>query len=153
MTSQTEEAMAPHSSTLAWKIPRMEEPGGLPSLGSHRVGHDWSDLSAAATAADIFRKEWAVHVALQTLDKWLEFALLLNNLRTEGHRSFIHFKNVYSILMSDVQVTLSLIHLLDTCWMSRLLCFGHVMKTTISYYTISQIVNFLPKVSIPPISK
>ena len=32
--------MAPHSSTLAWKIPWMEEPGGLPSLGSHRVGHD-----------------------------------------------------------------------------------------------------------------
>ena len=37
--------MAPHSSTLAWKIPWMEEPGtgepgGLPSMGSHRVGHD-----------------------------------------------------------------------------------------------------------------
>ena len=35
-----EKAMAPQSSTLAWKIPWMEEPGGLPSLGSHRVGHD-----------------------------------------------------------------------------------------------------------------
>ena len=35
-----EKAMAPHSSTLAWKIPWMEEPGGLPSIGSHRVGHD-----------------------------------------------------------------------------------------------------------------
>ena len=33
--------MAPHSSTLAWKIPWMEEPGGLQSMGSHRVGHDW----------------------------------------------------------------------------------------------------------------
>ena len=32
--------MAPHSSTLAWKIPRMEEPGGLQSMGSLRVGHD-----------------------------------------------------------------------------------------------------------------
>ena len=32
--------MAPHSSTLAWKIPWTEEPGGLPSVGSHRVGHD-----------------------------------------------------------------------------------------------------------------
>ena len=40
--------MAPHSSTLAWKIPWMEEPGGLPSMGSHRVGHNWSDLAAAA---------------------------------------------------------------------------------------------------------
>ena len=35
-----EKAMAPHSGTLAWKIPWMEEPGGLPSIGSHRVGHD-----------------------------------------------------------------------------------------------------------------
>ena len=35
-----EKAMAPHSSTLAWKIPWTEEPGGLPSMGSHRVGHD-----------------------------------------------------------------------------------------------------------------
>ena len=32
--------MAPHSSTLAWKIPWTEEPGGLPYMGSHRVGHD-----------------------------------------------------------------------------------------------------------------
>ena len=42
--------MATHSSTLAWKIPWAEEPGGLPSKGSHRVGHDWSDLAAAAVA-------------------------------------------------------------------------------------------------------
>ena len=42
--------MIPHSSTLAWKIPWMEEPGGLPSMGSHRVRHDWSDLAAAAAA-------------------------------------------------------------------------------------------------------
>ena len=35
-----EKAMAPHSSTLAWKIPRMEEPGGLQSMGSLRVRHD-----------------------------------------------------------------------------------------------------------------
>ena len=35
-----EKAMAPHSSILAWRIPGMGEPGGLPSMGSHRVGHD-----------------------------------------------------------------------------------------------------------------
>ena len=40
--------MATHSSVLAWRIPGMGEPGGLSSLGSHRVGHDWSDLAAAA---------------------------------------------------------------------------------------------------------
>ena len=36
----SEKAMAPHSSTLAWRIPGMWEPGGLPSMGSHRVGQD-----------------------------------------------------------------------------------------------------------------
>ena len=36
----SEKAMAPHSSTLAWKISGVGEPGGLPSMGSHRVGHD-----------------------------------------------------------------------------------------------------------------
>ena len=43
--------MATHSSVLAWRIPGMGEPGGLPSMGSHRVGHDWSNLAAAAAAA------------------------------------------------------------------------------------------------------
>ena len=38
----------PHSSVLAWRIPGTGEPGGLLSTGSHRVGHDWSDLAAAA---------------------------------------------------------------------------------------------------------
>ena len=40
--------MATHSSVLAWRIPGIGEPGGLPSMGSHRVGHDWSDLAAVA---------------------------------------------------------------------------------------------------------
>ena len=40
--------MASHSSVLAWRIPGMGQPGGLPSMGSHRVGHDRSDLAAAA---------------------------------------------------------------------------------------------------------
>ena len=46
-----EEEMATHSSVLAWRIPGTEEPGGLLSMGSHRVGHDWCDLAAAAAAA------------------------------------------------------------------------------------------------------
>ena len=53
----TEKAMAPHSSTLAWKIPWTEEPGRLQSLGSLRVGHDW------ATSLSLFtfmhgRRKW-----------------------------------------------------------------------------------------------
>ena len=46
-----EKEMATHSSVLAWRIPRTGEPGGLPSMGSHRVGHNWIDLAAVAAAA------------------------------------------------------------------------------------------------------
>ena len=42
-----EKEMATHYSVLAWRIPGTEEPGGLPSMGSHRVGHNWSDLAEA----------------------------------------------------------------------------------------------------------
>ena len=42
--------MATHSSVLAWRIPGMGEPGGLPSMGSHRVGYDWNDSAVAAVA-------------------------------------------------------------------------------------------------------
>ena len=42
-----EKEMATHSSVLAWRIPGTGEPGGLPSMGLHRVGHDWSDLAAS----------------------------------------------------------------------------------------------------------
>ena len=42
--------MTTHSSVLAWRIPGTEEPGGLPSIGWHRVGHDWSDLAVAVAA-------------------------------------------------------------------------------------------------------
>ena len=45
-----EKEMETHSSVLAWRIPGMVEPGGLPSMGSQRVGHDCSNLAAAAAA-------------------------------------------------------------------------------------------------------
>ena len=48
------EGMATHSSVLAWRIPGMGKPGGLLSMGLHRVGHDWSDLAAAAVKAMVF---------------------------------------------------------------------------------------------------
>ena len=47
-----EKEMETHSRVLAWRIPGMGEPGGLLSMGSHRVGHDWSDLAAAAATHD-----------------------------------------------------------------------------------------------------
>ena len=47
-----EKEIATHSSVLAWRIPGTEEPSGPVSMGSHRVGHDWSDLAAAADPSE-----------------------------------------------------------------------------------------------------
>ena len=64
-----EKEMATHSSVLAWRIPGMREPGGLPSLGSHRVGHHWSDLAAAA-ADSLWLISWKI------FSFWLSMPLL-----------------------------------------------------------------------------
>ena len=61
-----EKEMATHSSVLSWRIPGTGEPGRLPSVGSHRVGHDWSDLAAAAAS---FPKK-----APLLLGRWWEFS-------------------------------------------------------------------------------
>ena len=50
LSCSLEKEVATHSSVLAWRIPGTGEPGGLLSMGSHRVGHDWSNLAAAAAA-------------------------------------------------------------------------------------------------------
>ena len=55
-----EKEMATHSNVLAWRIPETAEPGGLPSLGLHRVGHDWSDLAAAAAAGSAERNSCSI---------------------------------------------------------------------------------------------
>ena len=64
-----EKEMATHSSVLAWRIPGMGEPGGLPSLGSHRVGYDWSDLAAAAAT---FPMLVAIHTSAECGPSWGE---------------------------------------------------------------------------------
>ena len=63
-----EKEMATHSSVLAWRIPGTGEPGGLPSMGSHGVGHNWSDLAAAAAAA-----VWST-----SMGKWFLFSFVMN---------------------------------------------------------------------------
>ena len=61
-TLYMEKAMATHSSTLVWKIPWMEEPGGLQPMGSRRVGHDWvTSLSLFTFHFNALEKEMATH--------------------------------------------------------------------------------------------
>ena len=59
-----EKEMATHSSVLAWRIPGMREPSGLLSMGSHRVGHNWSDLAAAAATLQF---TWASRLLSQAI--------------------------------------------------------------------------------------
>ena len=91
-----EKEMATHSSVLAWRIPGTGEPGELPSMGSHRVGHDWSDLAAAAANPCQRVLLFASHT------HWIEllhstkkpykfhdyFALLIHILEIYGHTLF-----------------------------------------------------------------
>ena len=55
-----EKAMAPHSSTLAWKIPRKEEPGGLQSMGLRRTGYNWATSRSLFTFT-LWRRKWQPH--------------------------------------------------------------------------------------------
>ena len=66
-----EKEMATHSSDLAWRIPGTAEPGELPSMGSHRVGHDWSDLAAAA-AAHVYYVHVHTHTPWNTIQPYEE---------------------------------------------------------------------------------
>ena len=80
--------MATHSSVLAWRIPGTGEPGGLPSMGSHRVGHDWGDLAAAAAGSLCFwgsreglgmdaawKQRWSEAI-LKTHERWRSSGLV-----------------------------------------------------------------------------
>ena len=68
--------MATHSSVLAWRIPEMGKPCGLPSIGSHRVRHDWSNLAAAAASSREFQKNTIS--ALLTMPKPLTVWIIIN---------------------------------------------------------------------------
>ena len=74
--------MATHSSVLAWRIPGTGEPGDLPSMESHRVGHDRSDLAAAAAALE--RGFWRVAQSLHLSGIAYHGEFLEGNLRTQA---------------------------------------------------------------------
>ena len=86
------------TSVLAWRISGTAEPGGLPSIGSHRVGHDWSHLAAAATAAGP-----SVHgISQARILEWIaiSFSRGFSWLRDRTHVSW--FRQVDSLLLSHL---------------------------------------------------
>ena len=66
-----EKEMATHSSVLAWRIPGTGEPGGLLSMGSHRVGHDWSNLAAAAACCWCYHYSYFFFSQMRKLNHYL----------------------------------------------------------------------------------
>ena len=97
--------MATHSSVLAWRIPWTEEPGGLLSMVSHRVGHDWNDLAVAAYGC---KKNWYpfsnIHPPLQILKPtgayywafpniylWFSAVIYTKKLGMWGRKTYIFF--------------------------------------------------------------
>ena len=82
--------MATHSSVLAWRVPGTGEPGGLPSMGSHRVGHDWNDSSSNNSSLSLSQVKatsyWQLQVSSwdiwfnlpdQSIEMYYKFLLLL----------------------------------------------------------------------------
>ena len=98
-----EKEMATHSNVLAWKTPGMAEPGGLPSMGSHRVGHDWSDLASSAAAAGVIMKtHFFFFMRTQNFKRNLFLILYI-----EG-KNFWHFYFVSSCLLRGIKNCLML---------------------------------------------
>ena len=106
-----EKEMATHSSVLAWRIPGMAEPDRLPSMGSHRVGHDWHDLAAAAEASyeKITQVQAAGGKAGWLADKTHVNLQVLEGQSKGGHSSL--FLSVPPVVLSSVPHTYKPIHI------------------------------------------
>ena len=115
-----EKEMATHSSVLAWRIPGTGEPGGLPSMGSHRVGHDWSDLAAAAAAAEARgNNEYQCWKS-----KYVYICIF-------GDISYsVQYNRVW---FSDLELSLIILKIGWQCKMQRLKIFQDAKDTTIHY--------------------
>ena len=100
--------MATHSSILAWRIPGTGEPGLLPSMGSHRVRHDWSDLAAAAAAAAAEPIEGTLswlHINFIHFLHLLHFDYMLGTLSVSGVYLFLNLSLcacVYQIQLNSL---------------------------------------------------
>ena len=108
-----EKEMATHSSVLTWRIPGTGEPGGLPSMGSHRVRHDWSDLAAAVISADTAGETWEQNylssdlLLLWTLSVEVSGLLYIYFLENVKYGTLIFIKKYSAVEKSDDDLMLS----------------------------------------------
>ena len=92
-----EKEMATHSSVLAWRIPGTGEPGGLLSMRLHRVGHDWSDLAAAAACLDYYSLLMSLEINVNVSPSTLFFSKLFGCSRLFTYMPFIGLWKFFSI--------------------------------------------------------
>ena len=86
-----EKEMATHSSVLAWRIPGMGEPGGLPSMGSHRVVHDWRDLALCHYLISLSLNSTYLYVSLNSPPSWSPVLKQFHHLKNHTTIVFIFF--------------------------------------------------------------
>ena len=92
-----EKEMATHSSVLAWRVPGTGEPGGLPSMGSHRVGHDWSDLAVAAAEVEPYHlvvKNLKPHLLWNKLPNLNEILWVILHSYIQIHDSSVSYRSI-----------------------------------------------------------
>ena len=148
--------MATHSSVLAWRIPGMGEPGGLPSLGSHRVRHDGSDLAAVAAEALRLRwpKYWSFSLSISPSSKYsglISFRMdWLHLLTVQGTLKSLlqHHSSKASVLWLSAFFIVQLSHSYMTPGKTIVLTRGTFVSQVMSllYNTLSRLViAFLPR--------
>ena len=114
-----EKEMATHSSVLAWRIPGTGEPGVLQSMGSHRVGHDWSDLAAQVLYIYVSAGVQEIHNRIELFLNcfWLQGPCSFNCDFSLGLKRVTHIKyhSYHSLKTRPCHSPLSLFFLLLTC--------------------------------------
>ena len=122
-----EKEMATHSSVLTWRIPGTGEPGGLPSMGSHRVGHDWSNLAVAAAACT----QWNVQASPQHTE-------------TICYRiTFIFLKEIFPGIICPALAWLSL-NLIHCCFLGNVsLIYWHLFHFY-SFWSLVFFISYFP---------
>ena len=109
--------MATHSSVLAWRIPGTGEPGGLPSMGTHRVRHDWCDLAVAAVWSLLNIQDYAEKLtentcesSLQIRGQWKYWALKkFFYWDTFTYLTIYPFKVCHSVVFLEICATISMV--------------------------------------------
>ena len=134
--------MVTHSSVLAWRIPGTGKPGGLPSRGSHRVRHDWSNLTSQLKCIDLIFF-WKVIICLWTNIKLMFFGYGMYNV------SFYYsYNRKWSILNLDIEILTTqaygffhpyhqaiLWHQLDILWLNYI--WHHLPRDSLSSQRLS----------------